>query len=347
MKSPSQPAQLRHFSNNDDDAAKRVTAAQVEAQHAALVRHKESLTAAMQELSTLRSVVKALEGTVAQLQTERNLLLEELRSSKQSEAELLEQISSLTQTCERLTETVQQSGVDGAHRVANLEALRRDQEAKLKHEIERLNAHLLSTQHPTHSARPIPWSKIAAMDSHPAHVLRDVVTTDAKREERALRTMDTTGGAGPGDAVDNLLQRLLMPMKAEDSEDLRAWLIVLRRIHDVLIDRRKLLHIETETAEEFLLRSRHELVSELVHFHAEVRRCVTLVAELHQRVDVLSRTTRREVTSDGVSTGSTVHYVEGHVELVAAALADMDYACSRVKRVMFTDVDRAIHSISG
>uniref|UniRef100_A0A7S1R2M3 Uncharacterized protein n=1 Tax=Neobodo designis TaxID=312471 RepID=A0A7S1R2M3_NEODS len=319
------------------------------AQQAALQRQKEALSAALQELSTLRSVVKALESTVDQLQRERNTLLQELRTAKTTESELLDQIATLTSTCERLTETVQQSGVDSAHRVAQLEGLRREQDAALRTQIERLQAQLLSTQHPTNLSRPIPWSKIASVDGHPAHILREVVLADAKREERALRTLITEprNDVGVESASDDLLEKLLTvrqtasSSKADESEDLRAWTAVARRVHDVLIDRRRILHIDSDEPVEFLLRSRNEMVSELVQMHREMRRCARLISELHQRVELISASAKRESRGDGTN---PANLVEGHVELIAAAVADLDFATCRVKRLCFTDVDRALHS---
>jgi outer membrane murein-binding lipoprotein Lpp len=329
--------------------------AQQQAHQQALLRHKESLSVAMQELSTLRSVVKALEGTVDQLQRERNTLLQELRAAKQTEVELLDQITNLTGTCERLTETVQQSGVDSAHRVAQVEGLRREQDAQLRGQIERLQAQLLSTQHPINVSRPIPWSKIASLDSHPVHVLREVVTADAKREERALRTLgiDPQTDQGNESAADDPLPKLLMQSskgpqpqgqsRQDESEDYRAWLVVLRRIYDVLCDRRKLLHVDSDGPVEFLLRSRNEMVSEITQMHGETRRCARLVSELHQRVELISASAKR---SDSLHEGGNpANLIEGHVELIAACLSDLDFASCRVKRLCFTDVDRALHGL--
>jgi hypothetical protein len=327
--------------------------AQHDAHHAALQRQKEALGAALQELSTLRSVVKALEGTVDQLQRERNTLLQELRTSKSTESELLDQIATLTSTCERLTETVQQSGVDSAHRVAQIEGLRREQDASLRAQIERLQAQLLSTQHPTNLARPIPWSKIASVDGHPAHAIREVVLADAKREERALRTLmtETRTDVGVESSFDDVLGKLLVTKaptvsasaKAEESEDLRAWGSVARRVHDVLQERRRLLHIDSDEPTEFLLRSRNEMVSEIVQMHTEIRRCARLISELHQRVELISASAKRDSRGDGTN---PANLVEGHVELIAAAVADLDFATCRVKRLCFTEVDRTLHALS-
>jgi hypothetical protein len=324
-------------------------AAQQEAQHAALVRHKEGLTAAMQELSTLRSVVKALESTVEQLQKERNMLLRELRNAKNTERDLLAQISALTVTCERLTETVQQSGVDGAHRVAQIEALRRDQESRLRAEIDRLTVQLINTQN-TNTARSIPWSKISAVEGHPAQVLRDVVASDWKREERALRTMaiDPQTDFGVESSAEDTLPTLLTARvpsaaggKPDENEDSKLWMAALRRVHQVLLERRRLLHIENDDPVEYLLRTRHEMVSEIVQLHLELRRAAGIATELHQRVEMLSAAARRD-RSDGVN---PANMVEGHVELLNAAIADMDFSCCRVKRICFTDIDRTFHNI--
>jgi hypothetical protein len=93
---------------------------------------------------------------------------------------------------------------------------------------------------------------------------------------------------------------------------------------------------------EFLLRSRGEMVSEVVQMHAEQRRCARLVSELHQRVEIIAASARRDNRHDG---GNPANLLEGHVELVAASLADMDFASCRVKRLCFTAIDRTLHSL--
>ena len=324
--------QLRSW-QHDGDASQREKEAQVQVA-ATLLRHKDALSTALQEVQTLKTVVKALESTVAQLQHERNMLLDELRASKNAESDLQAQVQSLTHTCERLTETIQLSGVENAHRVTSIESSKREETLAMRTQIDRLETQLLSTQHPQNVARPIPWNKISKMDGHPAHVLRDTVVHDARREERWLSTMQPD----PPDVEDKLAT--LNDVKSDDSDDSRVWVQVCRRIYHVLSERRRLIHIDEDSPVEFLLRTRHEMVGEMVHSHAEVRRTANIVTELVQRLGVAAGSNaRREIDA------ASVAFVEAQVELISAALSDLDYSLTRTKTSCFSDIDCAIHKL--
>ena len=333
---------------------------------AALTRHRTALAAAVKEVTTLKSVVKALESTIEQLQHERNLLLDELRESKKSEAAMLAQIEQLSAMCERLTDVIQRCGVETAHRAARLEAQRREADTKARVQIERLSVQLLSTQNPLNTSRAVPWSKIQTIDGHPALVLRDVVIVDAKREAQWLKGCPDSLAPDPAPGVEDALERLASVAGAFQKDDLSeesaTWRSVLRRIYTVLKDRRRVLSVDSEVpSDSFLLRTRHEMIGCFVQLHNDTRRCAALLAELMQRVETALTSGSVEAASSssassgitglshalaaggGASTAGFVTALESQIELLCTCVADMDDLFVRVRHTCFSDADVAFH----
>lgn len=296
-----------------------------------LAKHREGLSVTLKEVNALKAIIKGLEGTIQQLQLEKISLTEQLRVSKETQADYLQQIQKLSSMCEQLTGAIQRTGVENAGRMSRAEQKWRAQEAKYQTQVERLTSQLLSTQHPQSAARPIPWSKIATIEGHPAHVLREVVLEDQKREERILNN------ALPTDALDHLdmLVSLGQSSSGKHSEDEAVWRQVLSRVHLVLRQRRKLLHVSVDDPApvEFLLRTRHQMVTEVAHLHDEVRKCSNLLMGIIHKIEAST------VFNGGAAA------MEGQLELVCSFVGDMDFALNRVKTLCFSDVDKSLFDV--
>ena len=308
-----------------------------------LNKHKESLNLTLREINALKAVIQGQEQAISKLQQEKATLLDQVRTAKETELELVQQIQHLSETCEQLTATIQRRGMENAARLNALESQKKEADVAAKAMIDRLHNQLLSTQNPISSARPMPWNRVQAIEGHPAHVLREVVLLDSRREESMMARPMTV------QMEDDMLAKLKEHSRPpaigtvshqdeatgeRNSDDEAIWRQVLARIHDVLLDRRKWLSTSNEPSPaEFLLRTRHQLVGEVVHIHQVVAKCSNLVSVLFDRLE-------------SVVSASGGQAIGGQLELVAATVADMDATLHRVKLHCFSTADCVYHNLA-
>lgn len=355
-----------------------------------LHRHKETLGRTLKEVEALKGAIRELETSLAKSERERQSLAAALEASRQSEAQLLAQVHALSDACETVTRNAQSRGVDAAERYTRLECQARQRECQLKSSIDRLHAQLAASQQPVSSVRSAPWHAVANSDAHPAHAVREAVLGDAQWELRLLG-----GTAPPPPAVDALAALLAASRRPEDaatagaliagggaaavaaannssgrSLDEGRWRQVCRRLFDVLSQRRAALGTTHEQGPtEFLVRTRHTIIQEMVHLHGETRRCCALLwtaLECAQSLGsaagsaVPTSSARASTTTASAATaawnaggGSATAFgrsnqalLENYLDVLGSALGDMDHAFSRVRTLMLSDVDRAVHSDS-
>ena len=305
---------------------------------AMMQRHRAALTAMHKETSALRGFVKTLEGTNEGLRHEVSALKLELQHYKDTEVRLMNTIETGELAAERLTGTIHRLNQDHAATVHDLESQRRQFEIEHKARIDRLTAQLEATQNPKTTYQPLPWTRLEEQTDHPVHILREVVVEDQKREERILqRNLAIVAGDNSVGGAD-ALAKLLSFVDGNASSDFSMWIVVLRRIHTVLKERRALLGVPgVDSASDFFVRSRNSMIVEWVQLHKDIQRCCKVITSLKQNMVTTERLGTGPSTAQQYS--NTLFY-ERQLELVSTVLNDVDTLCHRVKHHCFSDVDR-------
>ena len=309
---------------------------------AMMQRHRAALTAMHKETSALRGFVKNLESTNESLRHEVSALKLELQHYKDNEVKLLQSLESSEMVAERLTGTIHRLNQEHASTLNDLESRRREFEIEHKAAIDRLTAQLEATQNPKNTFQPLPWTRLEEQVDHPIHVLKEVVVEDQKREERILqRNLAIIAGDNSVTGVDALGQ-LLSFTDTNSSSDYSMWIVVLRRIHAVLKDRRTLLGVPSvDSASDFFIRSRNSMIGEWVQLHRDIQRCTKVISSLRQNMN----TTEKLSGQSTAQQYSTSLFYERQLELVSTVLSDVDTTCLRVKHHCFSEVDRLVYSI--
>lgn len=269
-----------------------------------IARLRQALTLATDENASLRSLLRTHESKIQELQAERQRLTHEVGELRRSIGAAEDEVARLRSLTQAQTDAIGRMATEHTNELSEANAARQSECSRLRSIAERLNATILSYAPAAQAMvdgasgvpKPLEWERIQKLPLHPLHTLRKVILADHRREE-LLRQGVALGGDNPvNDAGSSDLDPLLEdhdPDHHVQSEDATVWLHVCRRMHQVLVDRRRLLHLEEDDKDTsptvFLLRSRHQLVGAWFSLHEDVLRLQNHLLALCKfiRVDVL------------------------------------------------------------
>lgn len=300
---------------------------------ALLVRHKSHLTTMCAEVTSLKSVIKALEESNEGLRHEVSSLKLELRHYKDNSQALARQLGDSDSAADTLTLAMQKQNQDHSHIVSELESNIRRIVSENKLKYDRLGAQLEATQQPNSSTQPLPWRRIAPVLDHPVHILREVILDDQRREERILqRNLPILAGDNTFSASDPLLRLTSSDIGCASGSDDASWLLVVKRVFVVLKERRASLGVSNADAPtDFFVRSRNMMVGEWVQLHREVGKALRVLTSL------------RRASPDGAQRSGGMFF-ERQIDHASSILADVDTQCHRVEQTCFTDIDRILYT---
>jgi hypothetical protein len=304
-----------------------------------LALSRQACQHAVKECQALRTTVRTMEHTIASLSNERQELRQAISDGRATELRLAEEAEKLRDEAAKQQSYMQRIVSDHAARIVAADSRHHSEVAELKRRIEQLQVQLSLSQGSDFEQKPLTWFRMAKIESHPVHTLRDVVLSDAKREEamRERGSIPTPGNELSANEALELDQLLLEPQTDEQraSQDDNTWRDVCHRLFLVLSERRAALHIRTvEAPVDFLLRTRSVLVAQWCQLHVDVMRVTKAMVTLLAQVDASLRMTGQVNVGD----------LERHLDVACSILSDVDTACHRVKLQCFSDVDKLIHA---
>ena len=305
-----------------------------------LQQSRNACQQAVKETQALRTTLRTMEHTVTALQQEKQQLRLQVAEARQAEQRLAEDGNKLREDIQRLQHNINRILAEHAERVVLNETQRHAELAQLRRKIEQLEVQLSLTQESSFVQRPLTWFRMSRVESHPVHTVRDVVLSDAKREE-ALRERGSIPNPGSDVAavraleLDALLEEPALE-EQQNSQDDSVWRLVCKRLHKVLSDRRNLLHLNVDGPVDFLLRTRSVLVSQWCQLHLDILRCSKVMLALLGQLDASLRNTGQVNVMD----------LERQLEVACSILSDVDVSCHRAKIQCFSDVDKMIHGVN-
>lgn len=247
-----------------------------------LERTKANLQLSVKEAQSLRSIVKAQEATISELNSEKSQLMYRIQDAQGTIARLEEEMRVLKETKASQSATIERMCLEHAETMTDANSIARGENMRLKALVDRLSAHVSQSQFPRDDGpRPLAWSHISTISNHPIHVLRRVVLADQRREESGLHgILPANSGGSAVAAEDDDLEMLLGTSESTQhhSEDAETWRSICRRFYQVLTDRRRIHHLlSDDVPQDFLIRTRHVMVGEWAAMHAEVLRLQKLL----------------------------------------------------------------------
>lgn len=305
-----------------------------------LSQSRHACQQSVKECQALRSTVRTLEHSLNSLRDERHSLRQELSEMGRTAQASAEESQTLRDDVAKHAAQLQRMASEHAARLVSMQSTHRAEVAALNRRIEQLQVQMALTQWQDQAEqRPLKWVRMSNLETHPVHTVRDLVLSDARREESLLQraSIPLPGSEATVASVLELDRLLEEPQTDEQrqSQDDGEWRSVCRRLHVVLSQRRALLHIQsTDTPVDFLLRSRSVLVADVCQLHADLARVNRNVLSMAEHCDATLRATGKLDVTD----------VTRHLDLLSGMLADVDAACYRTKHQCFSDVDWLIHA---
>lgn len=300
-----------------------------------LQRHRTHLSNTHREVADLKAFIGTLDATIEKQNHEISTLKLEVSHYKESESNLSNQLQSAHVANDRLLASLEKQAQDHAQVVIELESRMRKMETEWRTRFERVSSQLEATQQPISRVQPLPWKTAAESSSHPAHVLREVVLEDQKREERVLQRHLPLVAADNCYTGTEVLRRLLDAANADEGEvgaDIRTWRLVLQRIHAVLSDRRGVLGLDNSDSHlDFIVRGRNAFVAEWIQLHRNILRAL-----------------KAAQTIKGLLSTKTLPsnvQIDRYADLISSILGDVDSQCLKVEESHFTDVDRLLYKL--